>query len=78
MTTNTAKLLFGVSSLFGFPGETIVYTGTDVSRIKTGESKNWNIECKKNVPGRENIQCIKEMDRMNIEILDISELEGQI
>jgi len=73
MTTSAAKLLSRVYFSFGFPGETVTYTGTDVSRTKKQKkvrTGSWNVRTI--YQARKIHNAIEEMDRMNIIILSIS------
>lgn len=76
MTTSAIKLLSGVSSSFGSPGGTIAYRSNDVRyRIKKQEKVRigpWNVRTMYQAGKIHN--AIKEMDRMNISILGISEM----
>jgi len=76
MTTSAIKLLSGVSSSFGSPGGTVAYRSTDVCcRIKKQEKvriASWNVRTMYQSEKIHN--SIKEMDRMNISIIGISEM----
>ena len=76
MTTSAIKLLSGVNPSFGSPGGTVAYRSTDVRyRIKKQKKVrigSWNVRTMYQAGKIHN--AIKEMDRMNISILSISEM----
>lgn len=75
MTMSATKLLSGVSSSFGSPGGTVAYTSTDICRIRKQEKVrigSCNVRTMYQTGKIHN--AIKEMNRMNISILGISEM----